>query len=158
MHRYIKILASLMVVIAASQSEQGLAQPELLSASTLQEPAAAVDAFHAALGRGDTSAAAALLASDAVIYESGRAERSKDEYAGHHLPADMAFAKATERNITRRTGQAVGDFAWVATETTTMGTFKSKHINSVGKETMLLRRSQGVWRIVHVHWSSADAK
>ena len=37
----------------------------------------AVDAFHAALDRGDTRTAASLLADDALIFESGGAERSK---------------------------------------------------------------------------------
>lgn len=126
--------------------------------AALRQPAAAVDAFHAALGRGDTAAAAALLANDALIYESGRAERSKAEYAAHHLAADAAFAKSTRREVTRRQGRIVGDLAWIATETRTTGTYKQRPINSTGTETMLLRRERAGWRIVHVHWSSADVK
>lgn len=158
MNNLVKIAFSLLAAVGASQPAPGLAQPVPRIAAPLRQPAAAVDAFHAALGRGDTAAAAALLISDALIYESGRAERSKAEYAGHHLPADAAFAKATRRTVTRRSGHAAGDLAWVASETKTVGTFKSKAINSIGKETMLLRRGRGGWRIVHVHWSSADAK
>jgi ketosteroid isomerase-like protein len=158
MNNPMKIAFSLMVALAASQPAQGLAQPAPRLAAPLRQPAAAVDAFHAALCREDTAAAAALLTSDALIYESGRAERSKAEYAAHHLPADAAFAKATRRTVTGRSGQADGNLAWVATETKTVGTFGSKAINSIGKETMLLQLGRGGWRIVHVHWSSADAK
>lgn len=57
-----------------------------------REAAAVVDAFHAALRRGDTRAAAALLSDDALIFETGGAERSKAEYAAHHLPADAEFS------------------------------------------------------------------
>ena len=122
------------------------------------EAAAAVDAFHAALGRGETAGAAALLDPDVLIYESGRAERSKAEYAAHHLPADANFAKATRRNVTRRSGRADGTSAWVTTEATTKGKYRDKVIDSVGMETMILKRTGQTWRIVHVHWSSAAAK
>ena len=158
MNNPLKIVFSMLAAIAASHPAPGLAQPVPPTAVSLREPAATVDAFHSALGRGNTAAAAALLASDALIYESGRAERSKAEYAAHHLPADAAFAKATRRTVTRRSGQSAGDLAWIATETKTLGSFKSKPIDSMGKETMLLRRGRGGWRIVHIHWSSADSK
>jgi ketosteroid isomerase-like protein len=126
--------------------------------AALRQPAATVDTFHAALGRGDTAAASALLASDASIFESGRAERSKAEYAAHHLAADAAFARSTRREVTRRHGRIAGDLAWIATETRTTGTYKRGPINSTGTETMLLRRERAGWRIVHIHWSSADVK
>src|SRR6476619_707425 len=56
-------------------------------------PAATVDSFHKALRRGDAAWAAALLAEDALIFESGEVERSKAEYASHHLGADAEFSK-----------------------------------------------------------------
>ena len=119
---------------------------------------AVVMAFHAALGRGDTRAAAALLANDALIYESGGVERGKAEYAAHHLAADAMFAKAMTRSVTRQTGGADGRTAWIASESTTKGSFKNKPINSVSTETMVLRRDRVGWRIVHVPWSSANVK
>ena len=128
------------------------------SAPVPREAAAVVDAFHAALGRGDTAGAAAMLAPDVLIYESGRAERSKAEYAAHHLPADAIFARAVRRNTTRRSGRADGSSAWITTEATTKGKFRDKVIDSVGMETMVLKRTGPAWRIVHIHWSSADAK
>ncbi len=122
-------------------------------------PAAdAVDHFHAALRRGDTRAAAALLSVDALIFESGGVERNKAEYASHHLAADAAFAAATSQKTTRQSGAAIGDVAWIATEGTTTGKYKERVINSVSTETMVLRRANGAWKIVHIHWSSAKAK
>lgn len=120
--------------------------------------AIAVDNFHAALKRDDTTAAAALLADDALIFEGGGVERSKAEYAAHHLAADAAFASATTHKVTKRSGSTVGDFAWIATEGTTTGTYKDRAINSVSTETMVLRRTKGSWQIVHIHWSSGKAK
>ena len=120
--------------------------------------AVAVDAFHAALAKGDLSGAKALLAEDALIYESGGVERGKAEYASHHLPADAAFTAATTRTVTRRTGHAAGTMAWVATESKVTGSFKERAVDSVSIETMVLRREQAAWRIAHIHWSSANTK
>ena len=157
--RYGPSLTSLLLAASAAwQPAPAAAQPIAPVAAPVRQPARVVDAFHTALNRGDTAAAAALLAGDALIFESGRAERSKAEYAAHHLAADAAFAKETRRTMTRRSGQATGNSAWIATETRTVGTFKTKSINSIGTETMLLRRGPEGWRIVHVHWSSAEAK
>ena len=147
------------VTAALVLSSPGHAQ---MTAATLpaetRAASAVVVAFHAALGRGDTRAAAALLAKDALIYESGRVERGKAEYAAHHLAADAMFAKATTRVVTRQAGGADGRTAWIASESTTKGNFKNKMVNSASTETMILRRDRIGWRIVHVHWSSANVK
>jgi ketosteroid isomerase-like protein len=123
-----------------------------------EEPARILDAFHAALARGDTTGALALLADDAVIYESGAVERGKAEYASHHLEADAAFSKAVPSRITRRSGAATGSVAWILTEGRTTGTFRDRPVDRVTTETAMLRQIGGVWRITHFHWSSAAAK
>ena len=120
--------------------------------------AASVDAFHAALRRGDTKAAVALLDDDVLIFESGEVERSKTEYAGHHLGADAAFAAAVPSMLTRRSGQSNGAMAWVASEGKTSGTYKGKPIDLATTETMVLRRVGKGWRIVQIHWSSAKSR
>ena len=117
--------------------------------------AATVDAFHAALRRGDQKAAAALLAGDALIFESGGVERTKAEYAASHLPADAQFSGAVSSVVTHRIGASQGTSAWVASEGRTTGTYKGKTVDMLTTETMILRRMHGGWKIVHVHWSSA---
>ena len=128
------------------------------AAATLAAPArgaaATVDAFHAALRRGDTRSAAALLADDALIFEEGGVERTKAQYAAEHLPADAAFAQAVASTVTRRTGDSNGAFAWVASEGRTTGTYKGRAVDRTTTETMVLRRSGRAWKIIHIHWSS----
>ena len=116
--------------------------------------AGVVDAFHSALGAGDTDAALALLSPDVVILEEGGAERSRDEYAGHHLPADAAFASATEAEVTRRTGAVVGDVAWIISEGRTTGSYNGRAVDRLTTETMVLVRHGDSWLIHHIHWSS----
>jgi ketosteroid isomerase-like protein len=107
------------------------------------------------LAKGDTKAAAALLADDALIFEQGGAERSKAEYAAHHLPADAEFSKTVASKTMRRSAHAADGIAWVATEGRTTGTYKGKALDQLTTETMVLRRSGSDWKIVHIHWSSA---
>jgi ketosteroid isomerase-like protein len=119
---------------------------------------AIVDAFHAALQRGDTRAAAAFLADDALIYEAGGVEHGKAEYVAKHLPADTEFSRAVSSVVTRRSAKADASFAWVASEGRSMGTFRGKAIHSITTETMILRRVGKGWKIVHIHWSSGTKR
>ena len=119
--------------------------------------AATVDAFHDALRKGNTAVALALLAEDALIFEAGGVERSKAEYASHHLGADAEFSQAVPSTRTRRAGGANGAFAWIASEGRIKGSFRGKPVDRVTTETMLLRRVGRTWKIAHIHWSSAAA-
>lgn len=122
-----------------------------------RDAAAVVDRFHQELSSGDLSAAAGFLDDNTLIYESGGVERGKAEYAAHHLTADAAFSKAVPSVITARAGGAADGLAWVATEGRTKGSYKGKAVDRVSTETMVLRRTAGAWKIVHVHWSSGAA-
>lgn len=113
-------------------------------------------AFHAALAKGDTDAALALMAENALIFESGGVERSRGEYAGHHLKADAEFSAAVRRTLVDRSSGEEGNTAWVMSVEKVTGSFRKRAINSRSVETMLLRRLDKQWRIVHIHWSSAD--
>ena len=99
-------------------------------------PAATVDQFHAALAKGDMVAAAALLSDDALIFEQGGVERSKAEYAGHHLPADAEYAKAVASQLVKRTERTEGNLAWIGSEGRAKGTFRGKAVDRVSTETM----------------------
>ena len=123
-------------------------------AAEARDAATAVDAFHAALKAGDTTAALALLAPDVMIFEEGGAERSRDEYASHHLGSDAAFAAASEATVARRSGWADGDIAWITTEGRTTGEFNGRAVDRLTTETMVLKRHADGWRIHHIHWSS----
>lgn len=115
-----------------------------------------VNGFHAALKQGQTDAALAMMAEDVVIFESGGVESSRAEYAEHHLEADAAFSAGTSRTPVSERVTVEGNLATVMRVELVAGTFKDRPINSRSVETMLLRKTDGKWRIVHIHWSSAN--
>lgn len=117
-------------------------------------PSETVAAFHAAIHAGDKAKAIELLSPAIVIYESGHVERSRDEYASHHLGADMEFAKTTTRKVVKHSERVEGNVATVLQETATAGTWKGKPVTSNGVETAVLEKKGDGWVIVHVHWSS----
>jgi ketosteroid isomerase-like protein len=130
-------------------AEAGNAAPRSDSAEVVR----VVSAFHAALASGDSAAALALLASDALILESGDVE-TRAEYRSNHLPADIEFARAvpSTRSVVR---VSVEDgTAWVASTSVARGQFGTRRINSVGAELVVVRKRGKEWKIVTIHWSS----
>lgn len=114
-----------------------------------------VERYHAALAAGDTATAMSLLAPDAVVLESGGIE-TREEYRSHHLPADMAFARAVPRERGPIRVRINGNSAWAASTSTSRGTFREREIDSQGAELMVLRRTEAGWRIEAIHWSSRN--
>jgi ketosteroid isomerase-like protein len=141
-------------VLASGLLMLGLAAPRLAGGAESGGPEAAVDRFYTALEAGDSQAALAELAPEVVIFEQGGAELSREEYAAHHLEADMAYVHATENRVLERRTGGEGAIAWVLTRFETTGTFEGEPVATRGTETMLLERREQGWRIVHVHWSS----
>jgi uncharacterized membrane protein/ketosteroid isomerase-like protein len=142
----------------------GEAQPEEAPAASLERPEASpgspeavVDLLGNALAAKDEATVRALLAADVLIYESGGAERSLEEYAGHHMPSDMAFVAAMERQLTDRKVFIAGDFAIVTSMGRTRGTFRERQIDLLDTETMVLEKRDSSWVITHIHWSSRPA-
>ncbi len=109
--------------------------------------------FQSALASGDSAVALALLAPDAVILESGGVE-TRDDYRAHHLPADIAFARAVRGVRSPLRVYVQGDVAWATSTSTAQGEFRGRAVNSVAAELVVLTRTNEGWRIRAIHWSS----
>ncbi len=123
------------------------------------DPAAAdavkvVDAFGTAIRSVDIAAAKALLDPGVLILESGGAERDRDTYMAEHALADAAFLQAARQQPRYRRARADGGLAWVATESVIERDDHGKQSTLLSTETMVLRKSDAGWKIVHIHWSS----
>jgi len=123
------------------------------TASDSAAATAVVLQFHDALSRGDSAAALALLADDAIVLESGSIE-TRAEYQRHHLAADIRFAQAVPGTRVAVRVVVAGDVAWITSSSETTGTFEDRPISSAGVELMVLSRTRVGWRIRAVHWSS----
>lgn len=115
---------------------------------------ATVERFHQALKAGDGKAALALLSPSLVVYESGHAERSRDEYEAQHLQADMDFVAKATTTLVSRSSSIDGAVAQVTSESTVSSERDGKTVRQHSLETMLLRETAEGWRITHIHWSS----
>lgn len=147
------LAASAFAILSAAVSAPALAGSA--AAPSGASAVETVDAFAAALKAGDAATVERLVAPDVLIAESGGAERSFSEYAGHHMPADMAFVKAVGLTIKDRRVFAGEAQTTVVTEAISKGIWRGKPVHSRLMETMTLQKTGEEWRIVHIHWSSA---
>ncbi len=146
-------MLALIVVVASVVVSQRLNAQASAASTDSAAVVSTVARFHAALAAGDSAAALALLAPDVVVLESGGVERLAD-YRGHHLPADIAYARAVPSTRMLVRAEIRGDAAWVTGTSETRGTYRDRPIDSMGAELMVLSRHSEGWRIVAIHWSS----
>ena len=130
----------------------------LASFTFASEPKDVLASFYTSLATGDKVKATELLAPEVTIYESGYVERSRADYAGHHLPEDIAFSKTSTRTVLQQSQRIDGNLAVIWSETETKAKLKGKDVQIFGTETALLQKIDENWHIVHVHWSSRKVK
>jgi ketosteroid isomerase-like protein len=109
---------------------------------------AAIEAFYAAVKKGDPKAAMALVAPDAMFVESGRLE-TRQQYEENHLPSDIDFEKEATGKRSPWRITVNGDTAWgiASTEYQSEG-FVSTQL------AVVTRGEDGKWLIRSIHWSS----
>jgi len=118
------------------------------------EAAKTVMKFHRALAANKGDVVRSLLSDDVVIYEGGRVERSAEEYASHHMLADMKYLSAVDVQTVEHQVKEYGEFAISLSRSKTKGNYKGKQIDRTGMETVTLRKINGDWKITHIHWSN----
>jgi ketosteroid isomerase-like protein len=166
-----KFLVALTVAMAcvpvASRSAPAPHAPEVavtIPQSKLDIPADAqaavlvVDNFGKALAAVDFKTVEKLLDPSVIILESGDAERSREEYMGHHAVADALFLGNAHVTLQRRTARVDGTTAWVASESEINASEDGKAMTLLSTETMVLQKHEDGWHIVHIHWSSRKKK
>ena len=128
--------------------------PQVDVPEAAQSAVTTVDRFFAALSTGDLDKAGAELDPAVIILEGGGAEHSAAEYLGGHAKGDVEFLKAAQQKLVRRTARVNGALGWVASESELHATKDGKPVTISSTETMVLRATDGGWKIVHIHWSS----
>lgn len=154
MHTITPVSLFFIAALSFTAQAHGTKQPSAPVMQGTDTPAAlAVRSFHQALQSGNGKQARALLADDVTIYESGNVERSADEYAAHHLAADMAYLAQMQVTTLEQQVSINGDTAVSISRSHTKGTYKGKARDHQGMETIILQLQKGQWKIKHIHWS-----
>lgn len=135
-----------------ARGEEKYPSPSPFFVNTDTAPAKAVSAFHQALESGDKAKARSLLADDVLIFEGG-VERSADQYANHHMLADMKYLAVVETTTLEHQVDISGNMALSISRSKTTGNYKDKNVDYEGLETIVLSQSDGKWKITHIHWS-----
>jgi ketosteroid isomerase-like protein len=157
MRRLIHSGMSIAIALAAFSAGASAQHEGHANMSDSAAVAAVVSKYHDALAAGDSVAALALLADDAVILETGGVE-TRAEYRSHHLPGDINFAKAIRSQRGPVHVRIRGDVAWSTGTSTTQGEMNGRTINSTGAELMVLVRTAQGWKISAIHWSSRQRR
>jgi len=155
MNRFIASIPAALILLA---NPAAAAEPQIDVPAEARAAAATVDRFFAALTAGDIERAGTELDPQVIILESGGGEYSAAEYLGGHAKGDVEFLKTAHHVLGRRTARVDGKLAWVASESELHVQKDGKPAVIVSAETMVLRSTDTVWKIVHIHWSSRVRK
>lgn len=114
----------------------------------------AAQRFLIALAQGNREMALDVLDEHVTIFENGRAELSREEYAREHLAKDSEFLQSTRHSHLGHEVMDFGDHGVFLTRYRQSGERDGKAFSVLGATTMVLERTPEGWRIVHIHWSS----
>ncbi|WP_420466290.1 YybH family protein [Panacagrimonas sp.] len=119
------------------------------------DPVATVNQFRGALQDGSVAQVLGLLAPDVLVFEAGEQQTSRDDYAAHHLKADIAFLAKVYVDTLGQNSRVDGNTAWVTTRSRLVSREADPRPPTTVTETIVLNRSPQGWRIAHIHWSSS---
>ncbi|XWN37572.1 MAG: nuclear transport factor 2 family protein [Balneola sp.] len=109
--------------------------------------------LETAIVENDSEKAGAILHDDVTILEGGGME-TKSQYLSHHFHSDGKFLGAINREEVSQDIKIEGNVAWVTSKTKMTGTYSGRDIDLSSLELAVLKKENGIWRVVALHWSS----
>jgi len=130
---------------------------ETESSSEISDHPAALLAVQLAdaIATGDINSLRSVIAPDVLIFESGGMESSLAEYEGHHMSADTAFMQAMDREVISQQVLDSGELVTVVTRSRIHGIYQDRDVDLKTAETLVMKKVDGQWKVVHIHWSSS---
>ncbi len=141
-----KVLTLSFLILSSSVLTLAQTPEKLAISKTLSE-------FETAIVENNAKLASKLLHADAIILE-GRGSETKDQYLSHHFHSDGRFLSAIERKEMSQEIKTEGNIAWVSTITSMKGTYSDREIDLTSLELAVLKKEEGNWKIIALHWSS----
>lgn len=109
--------------------------------------------LETAIVENDSERAGEILHDDVTILEGGGME-TKSEYLSHHFHSDGKFFSAMNREEVSQEISVEGNMAWVTSKTKMTGTYSGREIDLSSLELAVLKKENGMWKVVALHWSS----
>jgi ketosteroid isomerase-like protein len=109
--------------------------------------------LETAIVENDSEKAGEILHDDVTILEGGGME-TKSEYLSHHFHSDGKFLSAMNREELSQEISVEGNMAWVTSKTKMTGTYSGRDIDLSSLELAVLKKENGMWRVIALHWSS----
>ncbi|MEQ9280452.1 MAG: nuclear transport factor 2 family protein [Balneola sp.] len=109
--------------------------------------------LETAIIENDSERAGEILHDDVTILEGGGME-TKSEYLSHHFHSDGKFLSAMNREEVSQEISVEGNMAWVTSKTKMTGTYSGRDIDLSSLELAVLKKENGMWRVIALHWSS----
>lgn len=114
----------------------------------------AIDAYHSALEARSVEQLAAVFDPDLLVLEGTHKNAGWVDYRDNHIGPEMKEWSGFKVVSTRITDSVVaGELAYVVTESRYRITSKGKAVTVEAAETLVLRMTEGRWRIRHIHYS-----
>jgi ketosteroid isomerase-like protein len=114
---------------------------------------AAVERYNAAFLGKDLAGLKAMLAPDIVLYEHSVRNRGLEDAWEHHLRPEVEELQDTKAAFTNLRVWVAGDVALVTRDYSIQATLNGRAIDARGNETMGWQKRDGVWQVVHIHYS-----
>lgn len=154
MGRFIARALMLVAVVAGSSNALGAGQPADV------EIAQVLDRESEAFRKGDLAGVSACWETEETssVIESGEANWGWADYRDHHLKHELTVMKITKQERTNLRIVAGVDMALATFELRLQGTYEKRAFDMKGMQSVVLRRRDGAWRIVHVHVSAPRKK
>lgn len=100
-----------------------------------------------------------MFAPDSQVFETGSAEGTFDNYLARHLGPELKEFRSFKFSGYKVTVQVVGDIAWASeTYCYTIVPKSGAVAERLGVATIVLRKTDGKWRIVSMHNSGRRPK
>ena len=109
--------------------------------------------LETAIVENDSEKAGEILHDDVTILEGGGME-TKSQYLSHHFHSDGKFLSAMKREELSQEISVEGNMAWVTSKTKMTGTYSGRDIDLSSLELAVLKKENGMWRVIALHWSS----
>lgn len=115
-----------------------------------------LDSYKKALERLDVKGTENLFVENSVVIESGKVEGRYEDYLAHHIGPELGDFRSFQFENYKVDVSVVGDYAFATETYNYVITLKKDDsvIKRKGVATSVLKKENGLWKIVNMHNSS----